>query len=149
MMSRIFLYFFAIFSFSTLSFDCVLSDVQAAEINIAKNNLGAKTEFILKIVNAKKLAGLKISVTYQHQYLKFSEAVKTTEMSSFLHIVNDKVPDKLIIVMASAKGISGENIPILLLKFDALQSAGDAANLQITGCELMDESLQNIPCTVK
>jgi hypothetical protein len=141
--------FFAIFSFLTLAFDCTLSDVQAAEINIAKKIHGSKTEFILNIINASKLAGLKVSVTYQHQYLKFSEAVKTTEMSSFLHIVNDKVPGKLIIVMASAKGISGQNIPVLHLNFDALQSAVDTADLHITGCELMDESLQNLPCDVK
>lgn len=136
-------------SFISLSSGCLNSDAQAAEIVIMKTVNGPKTEFILGIANVKKLAGLKISLTYQNQLLKFIDATKSSETSSFLHVVNDKSPGKLIIVMASAKGISGDNIPLLHMNFRLLQNHDDSLDFKVTGCELMDETLQKIPCNVK
>jgi hypothetical protein len=63
-------------------------------------------QLTVAIDKVEKLAGLKISLAYPDKTLRFKPAAKTKATSSFMYVVNDKQPGKLIIVMASAKGIS-------------------------------------------
>ena len=126
------------------------SNAQAAEIDFIRKVKNADVEFTLKVDEVKKLAGLKISVTYPRQSITYLDSIKSTETSSFMHVVNDKNPGKLIIVMASAKGISGKSVPLINLRF-ALTRIDEKLPLVITAtqCQLMDESLNEIECSVK
>ena len=125
-------------------------NIQAAELDFIRNVKDAGVEFIIKADEVKKLAGLKISITYPDQLLTYVDSAKSTETSSFMHVVNDKNPGKLIIVMASAKGISGKNIALLSLRF-TLSTTDKKMPLDMTTtqCQLMDENLNEIKCSVK
>jgi hypothetical protein len=123
---------------------------QTAEIDIIQTVKDVDVVFTLKVSEAKKLAGIKISITYQEQLIKYLDNTKSTETASFMHVVNDKNPGKIIIVMASATGISGENLPLLNLRF-ALINANNELPLVVsaTQCQLMDENLNEIGCSIK
>ena len=100
---------------------------------------------------AEKMAGVKLVMTYDRDLLSFKKASKTDKTSSLLHVVNDKQPGKVIVVMAGAKGIDGEKFPILTLSFDV--KAGlekeTKTEIKITGAEMVAESLVNIDCDLK
>jgi hypothetical protein len=138
------------FVFFTISILFLQSSVQGAEIDFIQHIENADVVFTLRVSEAKKLAGLKISVTYPDQLMMYAESVKSTETSSFMHVVNDKNPGKLIIVMASAKGVSGENVPLLKLRFTILKPK-NLTQILITPnqCQLMDEHLNEIKCSIK
>ena len=92
------------------------------------------------------LAGIKLAMTYDRNSLKFVKAEKTTYTANMLYVVNDKVPGKLIIVMAAAKGFTGENAPLVEMSFELLQDVKKEDNIavQITEAELMSDKLQKI-----
>jgi hypothetical protein len=102
-------------------------------------------QFSLVIDRAQKLAGLKVTLSYDTQRLSFVAVEKAHAVSSFMHVVNDTIPGTLIIVMASANGISGTDVELLHLHF---RKIGNKQNLigkiSITQIELMAESLQEI-----
>lgn len=102
-------------------------------------------KIFLSIDRAEQLAGLKISITYDQETLSFVKAEKSEATSSFLHVVNDKTPGKIIIVMASAKGISGENVILLSLDFVSRVAATEAkSEISVIQMQLMDENLKVI-----
>ena len=126
------------------------SNAQAAEIDFVRKVKNADVEFTLKVDEVKKLAGLKISITYPYQIMTYLDSIKSTKTSSFMHVINDKNPGKLIIVMASAKGISGENIPLINLRFSLSKTDKKLPLvMSTTQCQLMDEDLKEIKCSVK
>ena len=92
------------------------------------------------------LAGIKLSLAYDKEILKFVKAEKTSYTANMLHVVNDKVPGRLIIVMASARGFAGENAPLVEMSFELLQDVKEEAKVsaQITEAELMSDKLQSI-----
>ena len=136
--------------FISIGIQFLQPNAPAAEIDFVRNVKNADVEFILKADEVKKIAGLKISVSYPDQLITYIDSVKSAETSSFMHVVNDKNPGKLIIVMASARGISGENIPLLSLRFKP-RKIDQKLPLVITAtqCQLMDESLNEIKCSIK
>lgn len=138
------------FVFLSIAILFLQSNVQAAEIDFIQNIENADGAFTLRVSEVEKLAGLKISVTYPNQLMKYSESTRSLETSSFMHLVNDKNPGQLIIVMASAKGISGENVPLLELRFN-VKNLHNFSQLFVTPnqCQLMDELLNEIKCTTK
>lgn len=78
-------------------------------------------------------------------------AQKSSATNSFMHIANDKKDGQVIVVMASAKGISGKDVELMTLDYKPAQQ--DAKNskpaLQITQCQLMGEDLKEITCSFK
>lgn len=112
---------------------------------------GQEIEIPVIIDQAEKLAGIKLVLEYDPQVLSFSRAAKTKQSSSLLHVVNDKKPGALIIVMAGARGINGLDFPFLTLtmtpKRDIDQPSGDL--LRIVEAQLMNDQLQEIRCTIK
>jgi hypothetical protein len=99
----------------------------------------------LVLDRADKIAGLKVVIAYDHQQLQLASAEKAKEMTSFLHVVNDKTPGRVVVVMASARGISGAELPMVHLTFTP--SAGEGKQIPaatVTEVELMDENLQQI-----
>lgn len=101
--------------------------------------------FSLVIDRAEKLAGMKVTLSYDSTRLSFIRAEKAQAVSSFMHVVNDKIPGTVIIVMASATGISGTDVELLHLHFkktaNNLESLG---NVSATHIQLMNENLQEI-----
>ncbi len=121
--------------------------VHSAELVITHSQNEAKQEYALTLDQIEQLAGLKISLSYP-ETLHYQSLHKDSRFNSFLHVVNDKVPGKLIVVMASAKGVSGDDVSPFVLNFTtpAAATAPTTPALKITGCELMSEKLVEIPC---
>ena len=88
---------------------------------------------------------------YDAKMLKFKKADRTDQTASLMHIVNDKKPGILIIVMAGPRGIKGKNLSILNLIFDVKQDLkGDhTTRFTITKSQLMSDQLKNINHTIK
>jgi hypothetical protein len=138
------------FVFFTILILFLQSNVHATEIDFIQHVDNSDVLFTIRVSEVEKLAGLKISATYPEQLMLYSESIRTAETSSFMHVVNDKNPGKLIIVMASAKGITGENIPLLKLRFKILNPENFTQFLITPDqCQLMDEHLNEIKCSIK
>lgn len=97
------------------------------------------------------LAGIKMVMTYDAKTLQFVKAVKTKHSSSLMHIVNDKKPGLLIVVMAGARGIKGKNLDILTLNFKIKPEAKipGETQMKITELQLMSDKLKEIKAGIK
>ncbi len=124
------------------------NSISAATLELVSVKTSPNLQILLKIDKTEKLAGLKVSLTYPDKTLLLKSATKTKATSSFMHVVNDKIPGKLIIVMASAKGISGSEIPLFKLDFTFAEPLGKIPStlLDITTCQLMSENLEELAC---
>ena len=96
------------------------------------------------------LAGVKLVLKYDPDILVYRQGTKTKETDSLMHIINDKNPGILIIVMAGAKGIKGKEFPILHLTFGVKQEVqgNHTTKINITDVQLMSDDLKEIKCTV-
>jgi hypothetical protein len=130
-----------------------LAAAGAAEISIPalEAEPGDTLTIPVMVDQVGNLAGVKLVMTYDPELLTFSRADKTRFTSSMMHIVNDKKPGTLIAVMAAARGIKGENFPILTMEFRVKEPADGPAEVsfQIREAQLMSDDLKDIPYTVK
>ena len=112
---------------------------------------GQTIDISMKIDKVEDLAGIKIVLKYDSGLFRFLGTEKTEFTSPLMHVVNDKTPGRVILVMAGAKGISGKDIPLLLLKFKVTNKlrTQQATRFDITGAELMSAELKNIDCTTR
>jgi len=87
---------------------------------------------------------------YDCKILIFKNGVKTKESNPLMHIVNDKKPGKLIVVMAGAKGIKGKDFPILTLTFEIKKNltGNHTTSIRINDVHLMSDQLKEIKCDV-
>ena len=119
-----------------------------AELNVPMiaGTHGEEVSFPVTVDRVDNLAGIKLVLDYDRDILKFIKAEKTAYTANMLYVVNDRIPGKLIIVMAAAKGFAGENAPIVEMTFELLQDVKkeDSVTLQIIEVELMNDSLQRI-----
>jgi hypothetical protein len=97
------------------------------------------------------LSGVKLVMKYDKELLVYKGGVKTDETSSLMHIINDKNPGTLIVVMAGAKGIKGKDFAILALGFEVKKDiAGEkSTKIEITEVQMMSDQLKDIKCGVK
>jgi hypothetical protein len=97
------------------------------------------------------LAGAKVVMEYDPKLLSFEKGARTDHTDSFMHVINDKNPGRLIIVMAGAKGIKGKDFPILTLTFKIKTGLTEEVNTQlaITEVQLMTDQLKDIKCETK
>ena len=95
------------------------------------------------------LAGVKLVMTYDPRILIFKKGMKTKETDSLMHIVNDKKPGLLIVVMAGARGIKGKDFPILILTFDVKEGlkGNHTTLILVTEVQLMSDQLKDIKST--
>ncbi len=101
--------------------------------------------FSLMIDRAEKLAGMKVTLSYDNNLLRFIKAEKAAAVASFMYTVNDTHPGTVIIVMASAEGISGVDMELLLLEFASRTELPEPTRkVSVTQIQLMDEHLQEI-----
>lgn len=136
------------FVFVVLFLCVTVSSGFAAELNISiiAGTHGEVVKPAVTVDKVENLAGVKLAITYDQKTLKFIKAGKTSYTSNMLYVVNSKMPGKLIIVMAAAKGFSGENAELVKISFELLKDVKeeDKVTLQITEAELMGDDLQRI-----
>jgi hypothetical protein len=125
----------------------------AAEISIAGITAkpGQTIEMPIMIDKTDNLAGMKLVLRYDASLLTYKKSSKTKHSSSLMHIVNDKKPGILIIVMAGARGIKGKNFPIFTLFFqiNSKVTVKTESTIKITESQLMSDKLKNIEYDVK
>lgn len=125
----------------------------SAEISIpaASVKSGQTMEIPVKLDATDNLAGIKLAIKYDAELLSFRQADKSKETSGLMHIVNDKKPGILIIVMASAKGIAAKDFRLVTLTFEAKKGLKEAKNtkIEITESQLMSDQLKDIAHTIK
>ncbi len=123
-----------------------------AELSIPAVTAKAGTAFELpvRVDQVDNLAGVKLHLTYDPELLTFDEAEKTRETSSLMHIVNSKKPGTLIIVMAGARGIKGEDIPLLTLRFTVAETVTEKQTtaIEVREAQLMSDALKDLSYTV-
>lgn len=105
----------------------------------------------LKIDAVDNLAGIKMVLKYDTRLFTFLRGEKTRFTSPLMHVVNDKTPGLVILVMAGAKGISGKDISLFLFKFKVAGQlrTQKATRFAITGAELISDKLKTIDCTTR
>ncbi len=97
------------------------------------------------------LSGVKLVMKYDKELLVYKGGNKSNETSSLMHIINDKNPGTLIIVMAGAKGIKGKDFPILALGFEVKKdiTGEKITKIEITEVQMMSDQLKDIKCGIK
>ena len=76
--------------------------VPASEISIPALSVksGSAIEVPIKIDKVDNLAGVKLVLKYDPKILTFVRAVRSKQTASLMHIVNDKKPGILIVMMS-------------------------------------------------
>ena len=145
-------FFKGLFSFLFILLLCA-SSALATEISIAgiEAKPGQAIEMPIMIDEIENLAGMRLVLRYDATLLAYKKSSKTKHTASLMHIVNDKKPGILIIVMAGARGIKGKNFPILTLHFQVNGKAvgKKGAKITITESQLMSDKLKNVTHSVK
>jgi hypothetical protein len=133
----------AVFSASAVSAARVILPGQTAKA-------GQLIRIPVMIDQVDNLAGIKLVMKYDAALLNFMEAVKTKRASSLMHIVNNKKPGLLIVVMAGARGIKGTDFSILSMRFTAKNGLkrNHTTRIEITEVQLMSDKLKNVKCDV-
>jgi hypothetical protein len=90
-------------------------------------------------------------ITYDSDILVFKQAEKSKETSSLMHIVNDKIPGRLILVMAGPAGIKGKGVALMMLTFEINKNIRGIRNTQlaITEVQMKNDQLKDIAHTVR
>ena len=132
---------------------CLTSAVTATELYIPeiKAKPGDIVGIPVKIDLVDNLAGIKLVLKYDSDVLAFKNAKKTRETSPLMHIVNDKKPGTLVVVMAGAKGINGKDFSIVVLDFYVKKDLKDkkTGKIEIAEVQLMNDQLKDIKCDIK
>jgi hypothetical protein len=116
-----------------------------------KGKSGQEVRVPLVIDQTANLAGVKLVLHYDKELLTFKEGMRTQETQSLMHIINDKTPGKLIIVMAGARGIQGREITLLTLTFAIRKGliGNHTTTIEAPEVQLMGDDLKEIECKVK
>ncbi len=112
---------------------------------------GQSVEIPIMMDQTDNLAGVKLVIKYDADILEFKKADKTKQTSSLMHIVNDKNPGIIVVVMAGAKGIKGKDFPILSMNFEVKKDIKNKkdAKIEIKEAQLMSDQLKDITCNIK
>jgi hypothetical protein len=133
-------------------FSC-LTDAEAVDLFLPALKVSKDNPFTIPLMidRVDNLAGAKIIVTYDPTLLLFKEGSKTPKSQPMMHIINDRKPGRLVIVMASARGIGGKDFPLIQLTFQAVkkEAAAREVKIDIVEAQLMSDQLKDIPCHVK
>lgn len=115
-----------------------------ANLLIQAEEKGGNVSYTVSADEAEALAGLKVSMSFPAGSLTYQSYKLDPALKNFMHLVNDKKPGKLILVAASANGVSGKPLNLFSLVFKRTENQEKGA-LQVTGYELMSDSLKKIP----
>ena len=121
---------------------------RAAEVTVgsAKGKAGSEIQLPLSFDKTDNMAGVKIVLTYNQDMLEFLKAEKTESSQGLMHIVNSTVPGRIVLVMAGATGIKGENLVFCNLYFRIKKKLTPALQTQIriVEAEAKSDQLKNI-----
>lgn len=139
--------------FSTISviflFFATTLPIHAAQLTLSSKTDDTTVVIEMSLDKVEKLAGMKVAFDYPKNALLVKNTKKSSNLNSFMHVVNDKNPGKLIIVLASATGVSGKNMKLFEVTFSRVKkSEADTLILEPTECQLMSEALLSIPCVI-
>ena len=124
---------------------CNSASANNAKLSFVAEDPATPLRLSLVIDRAEKIAGIKVVIAFDKDSLVLKQADKSKETSSFLHVVNDKIPGQIIFVMASARGISGENIPLCHFEFQNLENTEHHnSQISVTHIQIMKEDLTEI-----
>lgn len=141
--------YFYIFIFQLILFFSVSPQAEGAELTLTSQMNKPFLMINVSLDKVEKLAGMKLAIDYPKDYLLVKDTKKSSNLNSFMDVVNDKTPGKLIIVVASANGVSGSNFKLFDLAFTLVQKDySHSLTVKPTECQLMSESLQSIPCSI-
>ncbi len=136
---------FFLFHFILLLLFCNSASANDARLSFVVEDTANPLRLSLVIDHADKIAGIKVVLTFDKDSLALKQADKSKETSSFLHVVNDKIPGQIIFVMASAKGVSGKNLTLCHFEFIKRDAAHQINNeVTVTQIQIMDEDLHEI-----
>jgi hypothetical protein len=125
----------------------------AAELQIPAIKAKPGQEIVVPLVidQIANLAGVKVILNYDKEILTFREGNKSPATQSLMHIINDKTPGRLIVVMAGARGIQGKEVTILMLGFGVKKGlpAGHTTVIEISEVQLMGDDLKEVECKAK
>ena len=128
------------------------ASTEAMEIRIPPLTVksGQSIEIPIMIDEVDNLAGVRLVMTYDPEILTYKGGVKTKETDSLMHIVNDKKPGALIVVMAGAKGIKGKDFPIFKVTFEAKKDIKESrtTKISVTEIQLMGDDLKERKATI-
>jgi hypothetical protein len=129
-------------------------DLLAVEVFIPQISArpGEMVQVPVVVDQAEGLAGVKLVLTYEPDVLQFKEAAKGPKAQAMMHIVNDRKPGHLILVMAGARGIDGKNLVLFHLGFQvqkSMKNGRESTRVQIVETQLLSEQLREIKATVK
>ena len=114
---------------------------------------GDSVQVPIRIDAVDNLAGIKLVIRYDTALFTYEKARKTDKTASLMHVVNDKNPGTLIIVMAGAKGIKGKDMTIMRLTFKVTRIPGLKAKtkskFEIPEVQMMNDQLKEIKCDVR
>lgn len=121
------------------------------QIPAIKAKSGQDVQVPIIIDQVGNLAGVKLILHYDKELLTFKEGNRSPGTQSLMHIINDKTPGKLIIVMAGAKGIQGKEMTILTLNFAVKKglTKNHTTAIEVPEVQLMGDDLKEIECKVK
>lgn len=116
-----------------------------------KANAGQTVNIPIMIDDIKNMAGIKLILKYDPKILEFRKGSKTKYTSSLMHVLNDKTPGVLIIVMAGAKGIQGKEISLFSLTFNtnADINTNTSTRFSIQELQVMSDDLKEVKAKVK
>ncbi len=119
-------------------------------IPAVKAKSGQSVDVPVMIDLVDNLAGVKLVMKYDTEILTFKKADKTKQTSSLMHIVNNKKPGTLVIVMAGARGIKGKKFSILSLRFEVKKGLESlTTKMKIHEIQMMSDKLKDIKCKVR
>jgi hypothetical protein len=124
---------------------CTGANANEAKLSFIVENPANPLQLSLVIDHAVKIAGMKVVISFDKEALVLKHADKSKETSSFLHVVNDKIPGQIIFVMASASGVSGKNLTLCHFEFSKTGNTKQLDNyISVTQIQLMNEDLKEI-----
>jgi len=107
---------------------------------------GQKFEIPVLLNDVPNMAGIKLALKFDKDLLTYVKSEKTKITASLMHIVNDKHPGKLVIVMAGARGVEVNNQSIMNLFFKVNDNITKPVDTKfiITELQLMSDSLKEL-----
>ena len=124
---------------------CTGATADQAKLSFIAEDPAIPLRLSLVIDRADKIAGMKVVISFDKETLALKQSDKSKETSSFLHVVNDKIPGQIIFVMASASGVSGKHLTLCHFEFSIIENTKQLDNhISVTHLQIMNEDLKEI-----
>ena len=123
----------------------------AMELSLASARArpGAVVKVAVMIDAVEHLAGVKLTLGWDAETLTYVSGNVTPAASSFLHVVNDRKPGRLILVMAGGRGIGGRRLKLFNLRFrvSTAVTRSQTVKINIVESQLMSDALKDLKHT--